>query len=100
MKVTLLNGLYKTQKGHYDLFEVLNQIKIGVYTSKVIQCRNTLNFKGKKAYQKIKVELPCFTPSGKFGQSWGKDANGDRKPIPPTKKHLLEYNGIVVLDYD
>jgi hypothetical protein len=99
MKVTLLNGLYKIQKGHYDLSDIIMQIKTGVYTPKVIECRNTLNFKGKRAYQKIKVELPCFTPSGKFGQAWT-TTKGERRPIPPTKRHLLEYNGIVVLDYD
>ncbi|BDS13084.1 VapE domain-containing protein [Aureispira anguillae] len=99
MNVTLLNGLYKTQKGHYELSEIINQIKKGVYTPSVVACRNALNFKGKRAYQKLKVGLACFTPSGKFGQAWT-TKDGERKPIPPTKRHLLEYNGIVVLDYD
>jgi len=99
MKVTLLNGLYKTQKGHFELAEILENIKIGVFAQSVFDCRSALSLRGKRAYSKAKVELPCFTPSGKFGQAWTQK-DGNKRPIPPTKKHLLEYNGIVVLDYD
>ncbi|WP_052595722.1 VapE domain-containing protein [Aureispira sp. CCB-QB1] len=100
MKVTLLNGLYKTQKGHFEISEIAHQIETGVHISIVLECRTTLNLESKRAYARKKVNIPCFTPSGKFGQAWGKDKEGNRIPIPPTKRHLLEYNGIVVLDYD
>lgn len=99
MKVTLLNGVHKTQKGHFELSEILDQIKNGVYAQPVFHCRSERTLKGKKAYQKAKLELPCFTPSGKFGQGFvSKD--GEKRPVPPRKNQLLDYNGIVVLDYD
>lgn len=99
MKVTLLNGVHKTQKGHFELSEILDDIKNGVYSQPVFHCRSERTLNGKKAYQKAKLELPCFTPSGKFGQGFtGKD--GNKRPVPPRKNQLLEYNGIVVLDYD
>lgn len=98
MEVTVLHGLYKIQKGHIDLVEVLGQIKSGVYASQIFKCRTALT---KEAYNKAKVNLPCFTPSGRFGQAWKTDKKKEEKrPIPPTKRHLIEYNGIVVLDYD
>lgn len=99
MQVTLLNGLYKTQKGHYDLSEVLQNIKTGVYTHAILKVRETLNFKGKRQYNEAKLSLPCFTPSGIFGQAW-KTEGESKRPVPPTKRHILDYNGVVVLDYD
>lgn len=99
MKVTLLNGLYKTQKGHFELSDILDQIKNGFYSEAIVHCRSQRREKGKKAYQQAKLNLPCFTPSGKFGQGFtGK--NGEKRPVPPRKSELLDYNGIVVLDYD
>jgi|GEM_PF-2132848 len=101
MKVTLLNGLYKTQKGHFELSEILEQIQNGSFAKVVFECRKALSLKGKRVYNNEKVKLPCFTPSGKFGQAWTTDKDtGEKRPIPPTKRHLIEYNGIVVLDYD
>lgn len=99
MRVTLLNGLYKIQKGHVSLRDLMQQIKTGVFADKVFKVRQTLVFKGKKQYQSAKLELPCFTPSGRFGQAFKIDGK-TKRPIPPTKRHLIEYNGIVVLDYD
>lgn len=100
MKVTLLNGLHKTQKGHIELTEIFKEIQTGVHGSSVFDCRTALGI-GKKAYAKEKVKLPCFTPSGRFGQAWTTDKKTkEKRPVPPTKRHLIEYNGIVVLDYD
>lgn len=101
MKVTLLNGLHKTHKVDFEILKILGEIKGGVYAQQLFDCRATLATKGKKAYNKLKVNLPCFTPSGRFAPSWTTDKKTkERRPIPPTKKNLTEYNGIVVLDYD
>lgn len=100
MKVTLLHGLYKTHKGVIDTSDLAYQIKSGTHIGIIFDCRATLNLKGKRAYDAQKVNVPCFTPSGRFGQAWGKDKDGNKIPVPPTKKHLIEYNGVVVLDYD
>ncbi|WMX16540.1 VapE domain-containing protein [Aureispira sp. CCB-E] len=101
MKVTLLNGLYKIQKGHFELEDIFKEIQKGVYGQPVFDCRTALSLRGKKAYTNEKLNLPCFTPSGRFGQAWTTDKKTkEKRPIPPTKRHLIEYNGIVVLDYD
>lgn len=99
MKVTFLNGLYKVQAGHLDLVEIFNQIKNGVHSPPIFHCRSEKNLKGKKAYQQAKLNLPCFTPSGRFGQGFT-TKDGEKRPVPPRICDLLEYNGIVVLDYD
>lgn len=101
MKVTVLNGLFKTHKENVELPTILGWIKNGKYTQQVIQCRATLGKLGKAAYKKKKVNLPCFTPSGRFKQAWkSDDKTGQKKPATPRKDHLIEYNGNVVLDYD
>lgn len=100
MKVTLLNGVKKTQIGHVDLFEIGCQIRDSVDIQAIFECKKIKLEKGKRAYREAKVKfLRCFTPSGKFGQEF-RTSKGVKYPIPPTKKGLLEYNGIVVLDYD
>ena len=100
MQVTLLNGLYKTHKGDFETSTIANQILTGYHASIIFDSRTALNLKGKKAYSQVKVNIPCFTPSGRFKQAWKTDKEGNKRPIPPTKKHLIEYNGVVVLDYD
>ena len=99
MKVTLLNGLYKAQKGHISIPALMNQIKTGVYAQAVFEVRKALALNGKKKYQKAKLQLPCFTPSGRFSQAYKLDGKLKR-PVPPTKNNLIDYNGIVILDYD
>lgn len=100
MLVTVLYGVHKVQLGQIALSKIIEDIKSGVYSQSVFRCRQIKIEKGKKAYQTAKLNLICFTPSGRFGQQFRKDKNGDKRPIPPTKQGLLEYNGIVVLDYD
>lgn len=101
MQVTFLNGLYKTHKGTLDTSEIAEHIRIGTHANLIFDCRDVLNLKGKVAYTEHKQKtLPCFTPSGRFSQGWGKNKYGDKIPVPPSKKHLIEYNGVVVLDYD
>ncbi|BDS09591.1 hypothetical protein [Aureispira anguillae] len=52
MKVTLLNGLYKAQKGHISIPALMNQIKTGVYAQAVFEVRKTLALNGKRSIKK------------------------------------------------
>lgn len=99
MNVTLRNGLHKAQKGHFPIINILNDIKGGTYAKQVTEVRIVLHTQGKKMYQTAKLNLPCFTPSGTFTQAYS-TKGGTKSPIPPLIDGIIDYNGIVVLDFD
>ena len=102
MEVTVLHGVYKIQSPPQELNELAGEIKNGVHVAATFECRKGKQTLSKGRYQELKTNiLKCFTPSGRFGQQWTKrKSDGMKIPIPPKKTALIEYNGIVVLDYD
>lgn len=73
--------------GHRTLEQIIEAIKGNHFKTEVAQIRLALQRSNKVKADKLKKQLPAFTPSGNF--------NGGR-----TLEHLVEYTQLVILDFD
>ncbi len=73
--------------GHRTLEQIIGAIKGNHFKTEVAQIRLALQRSNKAKADKLKKQLPAFTPSGNF--------NGGR-----TLEHLVEYTQLVILDFD
>lgn len=73
--------------GHRTLAQIIEAIKGNHFKNEVAQIRLALQRSNKAKADKLKKQLPAFTPSGNF--------NGGR-----TLEHLVEYTQLVILDFD
>jgi len=69
------------------MIEVLKRIHDGLYKTQIEKLRKIITYGNKKKYDKLKKDLPAFTPSGYF--------EGGRK-----LQFLLHYSGFIILDID
>lgn len=73
--------------GQRTLEQIIEAIKGNYFKDQVAQIRLALQRSNKAKADKLKKQLPAFTPSGRF--------DGGR-----TLEHLLEYTQLVILDFD
>lgn len=95
METTLFSKLKGKPLGHFNLTRILKDVKSGRWVSEVLDVRKWRSINREK-YEEEKKLLPCFTPSGTFGAKKYKSG----KFAPPAITGLIEYTGVVVLDYD
>jgi len=73
--------------GHRTLEQIIEAIKGNHFKDQVAQIRLSILRSNKAKADRLKKQLPAFTPSGRF--------DGGR-----TLEHLLEYTQLVILDFD
>ena len=79
------SGEFSVPSQEKHLIHILQDIHNGEYKDKVLEARESINVKAK--YDRLKKNLPSFTPCGTF--------NNNR-----LIKNIKQYNGIVPVDFD
>ncbi|BDS10123.1 VapE domain-containing protein [Aureispira anguillae] len=96
MRCTSYKNTFGEKIGDLYIKQICENIQNGYWFKLILSMRQTLA-KSKELYKKQKTTLPSFTPSGVFKQSYN---NNKKKVCPPKMEDLLEYNRIVIVDFD
>lgn len=95
MRCTAYKNTFGEKVGEIDMELFCDNIRDGYWFKTVFPLRQLLT-ESKEQYTKAKTKLPCITPSAVLRQSYSKK----NKPCPPKMSDLLEYNRLVIVDFD
>ena len=87
MKEVSIFKEFKIIVDNQSIPSILEEIRTGKYKAEIIYLRNCLTENNIEAYDKKKMSLLAFTPSGKFDGGRGKD-------------FVTEYSSVIILDID
>ncbi|WMX17461.1 VapE domain-containing protein [Aureispira sp. CCB-E] len=97
MRCTEYKNTFGEKVGEIDIKLFCDNIRDGYWFNKYIFPLRKIFQQSKEKYTKAKTKLPCITPSAVLRQSYNKKT---KRPCPPKMEDLLEYNRLVIVDFD
>ncbi len=99
MRCTFYKNTFGEKSGDFDLQKVVENIKAGLWHQKCWDVRKLYGI-SQEAYDNAKKSLFCFTPACVSKQSFSASGKNKGKICPPMLTDILEYNNLVIVDFD